>query len=251
MSEPTRAMSEPPAPNGGAPPEPGWQRFIVPGLALVAILVALTAFVAWRQLNPATREYTGQRVQLVPEGGPPSPFQGFAIQPERPAPDFELTDQHGEPWRLADQRGTVTALFFGYTHCPDVCPTTLAVMDSVDRKLREQSPDEPLEMVFVSVDPERDSLERIRDYLAFFNPGFRGATGHHPALHRLTDQLGVLYAKVDEVDTALGYVVDHSAHMVLLDPQAQLRALFSAPHIPDQIAADIEGILANDTAGKQ
>ena len=80
---------------------------------------------------------------------------------------------------------------------------------------------------------------------------FRGATGDHEALHRLTDQIGVLYAKADQVDTALGYLLDHSAHLVLLDPEARLRALFGAPHVPDQIAADIEGILAKYPAPGQ
>lgn len=208
------------------------------GLALGLSLLAL-GLGLWLGSRPQTQE-AGFEPQVA-----------SVILDPRPLQPFELADTRGGTFSPETLNGHWSLVSFGYTHCPDVCPTTLAVMDSVDRKLREQSPDEPLEMVFVSVDPERDSLERIRDYLAFFNPGFRGATGDHPALHRLTDQLGVLYAKVDEVDTALGYVVDHSAHMVLLDPQAQLRALFSAPHIPDQIAADIEGILANDTAGKQ
>jgi protein SCO1/2 len=186
--------------------------------------------------------WLGTRSQ-APE--PPfEPRSATLVPNPRPLQPFELQDTRGGSFSPETLDGHWSLVSFGYTHCPDVCPTTLAIMDNVEQKLHGTPADGALEMVFVSVDPERDSLEKIREYLAFFNPRFRGATGDDEALHRLTDQLGVLFAKADEVDTALGYVLDHSAHLVLLDPEARLRALFGAPHVPDQIAADIEGILA-------
>ncbi len=205
MSEPTSAMTEAvapdddPAPDPGPPPgtspppEPGWKRLVVPGLAVVAILVALAAFVAWRQLNPATQEYTGQRIDLVPEQDAPSPFQGFAIQPERPAPAFELTDQHGEPWRLADQKGTVTALFFGYTHCPDICPQT---MQRLAEAVSLLGPDAAgVQVALITVDPERDTPEVLGTYVANFNPDFVGLYGQAEEIQAIAKGYGVDYIK--------------------------------------------------------
>jgi protein SCO1/2 len=205
------------------------------GLAILALGLGLWLGISSEQ--PPAPPFEPQSATLVPD--------------PRPLQPFELPDTRGGSFSPQTLDGRWSLLSFGYTHCPDVCPTTLAIMDNVDQKLLGTPVDGALEMVFVSVDPERDSLDQIREYLAFFNPRFRGATGDHEALHRLTDQIGVLYAKADQVDTALGYLLDHSAHLVLLDPEARLRALFGAPHVPDQIAADIEGILAKYPAPGQ
>jgi len=123
-----------------------------------------------------------------------------------------------------------------------VCPTTLAVLKGVEEQLRQADSGNELDIVFVSIDPERDSLERLREYLAYFSPDFLGATGDDQALRTLTDQLGVLYVRVD-VDSAMGYLMDHTAHLVLLDPEVRMRAVFGPPFSSEKIAADLEGIL--------
>lgn len=205
------------------------------GLAISALLLGIWVS-SGRQ--PPRPEFKPLSATLVPHATP--------LQP------FTLTDTRGGTLSPASLAGHWSLLSFGYTHCPDVCPTTLAVMNSVAQKLREKNIEPRIQMIFVSVDPERDDLDKLREYLAYFNPDFLGATGDHQALARFTSQIGVFFQRTDDqVQTALGYLVDHTAHLVLLDPQVRMHALFGGPHIPDRIAADLEGILANQATERQ
>jgi len=185
---------------------------------------------------------------LQPSGPPPfQPSAGTLLSPPKPLQPFRLQDTRGGSFTPESRAGRWTLLSFGYTHCPDVCPTTLGVLKGVEAKLRQAGAGTGLDIVFVSIDPERDNLEKLREYLDYFNPDFVGATGDDQALRALTDQLGVLYARAD-VDSAMGYLMDHSAHLVLLDPEVRMHALFGPPFSPEQIAADLQGILGeNDT----
>lgn len=156
----------------------------------------------------------------------------------KPLPPFTLTDHHGQPFTLDRLAGKWTFLFFGYTYCPDVCPTTLAVLDAVDARLAEQPRYRAnTQMVFVSVDPERDSPERLARYMPYFNESFIGVTGSPEQIKALADPLGVLYMRSPiPGSTPNTYWIDHSTAILLVDPQARLHALFSAPHDPDGIA---------------
>jgi protein SCO1/2 len=160
---------------------------------------------------------------------------------------FSLTDQDGRPLGLQDLRGRWTFLSFGYTHCPDVCPTTMATFNAVEGLINAAGAGPGAGFLLVSVDPERDSPERLAQYVRYFNPRFEGATGSHEALSALTRQLGVLYARADDQNTAMGYLVDHSASILLLDPEARLAAIFSAPHDPRRMSADFALITAHHT----
>jgi len=162
----------------------------------------------------------------------------------KPLSDFELRDQAGRPFDLARLEGAWTLLFFGYTHCPDVCPMTLSVLDDVDDLLAQAGRDPSnLQYVFVSVDPERDSLEHLGDYVTYFDEDFLGVTGDDAALKELTRQLGALYVR-SEPDENGDYVVDHTAAVFLIDPRARLIALFQAPHDARVIARDLPRIQA-------
>lgn len=156
----------------------------------------------------------------------------------RTIPDFELTDQDGEPLTRNDINGNWTFLSFGYTSCPDVCPTALATLAAMEKRLQELQSAATPRVLFISVDPERDSTERLKEYIRYFDPDFLAATGDHAMLQSLSLPLGVIYAKVDDQSSAMGYLVDHSAQILLLDPQARLSALFSAPHNADDLAQD-------------
>jgi protein SCO1/2 len=114
----------------------------------------------------------------------------------------------------------------------------MATYVALDREINSDQGGEPASFLLLSVDPERDSPERLARYVRWFNPGFIGATGDHEALQRLTGQLGVIYARADQQETAMGYLVDHSASILLIDPQARLAAIFSAPHRVGDMAAD-------------
>jgi protein SCO1/2 len=162
--------------------------------------------------------------------------------------DFALVDQDGQPFSLANLRGRWTFLAIGYTHCPDVCPTTLATFAAVQGRIAALSSKgeavAPSQFLFISVDPERDSPERLAHYVRYFDPAFLGATGDDAQLRVLVAQLGLLYAKVEDQDTAMGYLVDHSAWILLVDPEGRLTAIYMPPHDPERIAADFFSIEA-------
>lgn len=162
-------------------------------------------------------------------------------QPKALAP-FTLTGEDGEPLGKEDLAGRWTFVFFGYTHCPDICPTTLATLTQVDKRLADAGEGTRPRVLFVSVDPERDTPERLAEYVGYFAPDFRGATADREELQALTRQLGVLYARSEGQETAMGYLVDHSGAVLLLDPQVRLTAIFSAPHDPEALAADFRSI---------
>lgn len=212
-------------------PEPSTGGALAPILVTVAILAAAAG--AWLAMG-----------LLQPQGATPSSptVQAATLLPTpKPLADFALRDQDGAPLTPAELRGQWTFLAFGFTSCPDVCPTTLANLAAVSRQLAAAGV-APARVLFVSVDPERDSPERLAEYVRHFNTQFLGATGTHEALRALTAQLGVLYARAPEQDTALGYLVDHSAAILLLDPQVRLAAIFSAPQDPGAMAADYSAI---------
>ena len=183
-------------------------------------------------------------------GSTPLQFQAGTLLPQpRALADFSLTDQDGRPFSLANLRGHWTFLAIGYTSCPDICPMTLATLDALEGAIAKEYPREGgqshAQFLFISVDPERDTPERLAQYVRYFNPDFLGATGDDAQLRALAAQLGVLYARVDGQDTAMGYLMDHSASILLLDPQGRLTAVFSAPHDADRMAADFISIAAN------
>jgi protein SCO1 len=148
------------------------------------------------------------------------------LEPALPLPEFRLQDQNNQVFDRARLQGKWSFVFFGYTHCPDICPTTLVVLRDVQKIAGGQ--DRNIQYVFVSVDPERDKAATLKSYLHYFHPEFIGATGGQGELMRLTRALGVYY----ESGEARGgsYEVHHSAAIFLIDPEARLHALFAGPH---------------------
>ena len=153
---------------------------------------------------------------------------------------LELNDQTGRPRRLEDWRGKVVVLFFGFTHCPDVCPTTLADLSQV---MKELGPDaERIQVLFVTVDPERDTPEVLGKYVGAFDPRFLGLYGDAAATQRAAREFKVFYEKRKTAD---GYSVDHSGQTYVIDPQGRLR-LFVRPDrlgtdLPDDLRALLKG----------
>jgi protein SCO1/2 len=186
--------------------------------------------------------------RLDPAPPPPPTLVGGTLLPQpRPLEPFRLTAHDGTPFELSSLEGHWSFLTFGYTQCPDVCPMVLTTLNAVAARIPDRTP-RP-EFVFVSVDPERDTPEQLGRYVAYFNPAFRGVTGPDPALQRLTGQLGVLYARAEQQDTAMGYLVDHSASVLLIDPAGRLAAVFSAPQDPAAMARDFTTITTTFTQG--
>lgn len=152
-------------------------------------------------------------------------------------PDFELLDVNAAPITQAVFENRWSIVFFGYTHCPDVCPITLQVMKNVVSKVSEQQQTEP-QIVFMSVDPVRDTSEIMKNYISFFDEEFVGITGDMNAVHALTRSLGIVASFTANSDDPENYLVDHTASLLLIDPQKRVRAKISAPHIAETIVAD-------------
>ena len=177
-------------------------------------------------------------IAVLYTGSPASKLEfraGTALDQPRPITEFELVDHRGQPFRRADLQGRWSLLFAGFTNCPDICPATLMQLDSVDTRLRAANGG--LQTVFLSVDPERDTPGKLAEYVEFFNPGFIGVTGQKPEIDRLCDDLGLAYIKIPQSEGR--YTVDHSAAVVLIDPQARVAAYFTQPLDVVEMADDL------------
>lgn len=150
----------------------------------------------------------------------PSPFHASDVSMPLAGANFKLTDQNGKQRTLEDFRGKVVALFFGYTHCPDVCPTTLADLAQVLVVLGKDA--DRVQVLFVTVDPERDKPEMLAKYISAFNPSFLGLYGDEDATKQAAKSFKVLYMKQP---TTSGYNVDHSAGTFLIDAEGRVRLL--------------------------
>lgn len=180
---------------------------------------------------------------------PPDPTGVQSIIPPEKTADFKLMDQHGKPFSQDHLLGKWTIMFFGYTHCPDFCPTTLAGLDKAYHQLEKEAPRlaTSTQVVFVSVDPFRDTPQVLGDFVAYFNKAFIGVTGTARQLHRLTDPLGASYAYSDPArhaifpDTARpaekDYVVDHSSGIYIFDDKARAMAWVLPPHTAARIVS--------------
>lgn len=139
--------------------------------------------------------------------------------------EFSLVDQNGDVFDLNRLQGKWTVMFFGFTTCPDVCPTTLAMLSQWHKKLNSDI-QENTQVVLVSVDPARDTPEKLDEYMSHFNPEFVGVTGDFLTIRSLTDQLNVAFNKVVLDDD---YTVDHSGHIVLVNPYGHYHGIVKPP----------------------
>ncbi len=176
--------------------------------------------------------------KLLP--GPATPFNGVDITGSDLGPDFRLTDHNGQERTLADFRGKVVAMFFGYTHCPDVCPTTLSDFATA---LKALGPDAGrVQVLFVTVDPKRDTPELLRNYVPAFNPGFLGLYGDAAATAKVTKDFKI-YAAERPGKTPESYTVDHSAQTLVFDARGKLRLMLPYGTPGDKIASDLKILL--------
>lgn len=154
--------------------------------------------------------------------------------------DFALTDPGGKPRSLADFRGKAVVVFFGFTQCPDVCPTALATLAEAVRKLGADA--DRVQGVFITIDPERDTPELLSRYVPAFHPGFVGLSGDADATARVAKAFKVLYRKAPG-STPGSYSMDHSAGMFVFDPQGRLRLYVSHGTGADDLAQDLRTLL--------
>jgi protein SCO1/2 len=164
-------------------------------------------------------------------------FRSGVLEPPRPAPEIRLQAHDGTDFRLSRHRGEVVAITFGYTFCPDVCPTTLAELAQVRARLGPAGA--RLRVVFVTVDPERDGPERLRAYTQAFDRTFTGLTGTAAELAAVQNTYGVVAKKQSVRGTSAAYVVDHSAFVYVVDAEGRLRLMFPFGTSVDDMTHDI------------
>ncbi|MBN8727260.1 MAG: SCO family protein [Xanthomonadales bacterium] len=197
-------------------------------------LIVITAFAAALGLWAGTRLF----------GTPPQPeLQGTLLYPApRALPDFSLQKSDGGTLTPADWKGRWTVVFFGFTNCPDVCPTTMAKMKQVWNTLAAEGLADRVRFDFISVDPERDTPEHLARYVGFFSKDFVAATGSDEELTRLTRSLGLVYFREPAKDGH--YNVDHSASLVIIDPGGRQAGLVQPPIDAGKLGADLRTLAA-------
>ena len=186
----------------------------------VFILVALVALVLGLTVNKVLSS-RGQ-------GDPTAMIDaGIILLPtSRSLPDLQMTDQNGQRVSISDLKGKWTMLFFGYTFCPDICPTTLAEL----RQIKSELPKDvlsKLQVVLVSVDPNRDTPQQLKQYLGYFDPDFRGLTGSVDDIQKLANAVSIPFIPADT--SKPNYTVDHSGNLALLGPDGSQRGFIRSP----------------------
>jgi protein SCO1/2 len=196
-------------------------------LTIILLLLLLGVALLW----PTPQQPTATRP--IPEA-----LRPLLLSEARPLTAFSLQDHDGTPFTLEQLHGNWNLIFFGYTHCPDVCPTTLGMLKGVMKRLEEQPEiSADTRVIFVSVDPKRDTLPHLKEYIGYFHPDFTATTGTRQELDNLARQLGAMYL-FDGDTTGSDYIVNHSASVALIDSQGQWVARFNPPHTASKFSSD-------------
>lgn len=205
------------------------QTTVVVLVALVALVMGLTVFKTLNrsgQLNPA--ELLDAGIVLLPQS--------------RPLPELTLIDVEGQPQAVTALTGRWTLMFFGYTFCPDICPTTLAELRQLNGLLGEEDR-QRVQVVMVSVDPNRDTPQQLKQYLGFFDAGYRGLTGPLGDIQALSGRVGIPFIPGDE--SLPNYTVDHSGNLALLGPDGRQHGFIRAPLKVQKLAEALPALLAS------
>jgi protein SCO1/2 len=202
-------------------------------LALSGLILGL--FLTWLAIRLAT----GQLQIGSPIGAPA--FKGNVLQTPMLVPDFTLTAHSGEQVSLSDFRGRVVLIYFGYTYCPDVCPATLTALTLAMEELRPKER-EQLQVLMVTVDPDRDTPQVLAGFLPHFDPSFIGLTGTADEIAAAAEPFGIFYQKRDGTVES-GYLIDHTATVVGLDKRGYLRLLFPFNTPGEDIGSDMRRLI--------
>ncbi|MBF0152314.1 MAG: SCO family protein [Magnetococcales bacterium] len=218
-----------------------------PKQAMIIVLVAMavTLLAALNLFYGLAKDRPTQVSHLPPD------LVGTLLPSPKTLTDFQLTDHHGQAWTLERLRGQWSLLFFGYTHCPDVCPMSMGFLGDVFTHLGNKPFGETkVQGIFISVDPKRDTTDLLRDYVTFFNPGFLGVTGKEVALKELSRQVGAFYA-VNPGGTEDAYEVTHSSAFFLIAPTGNLVGVLSPNNNSPDLAAEKIKRIVSHLGGKK
>jgi len=175
---------------------------------------------------------------------PSQPEFALVLPDPNPVPAFSLVDQHGAPIDQTVFAGQWDLVFFGFTHCPDICPATLQVLAAAKAALEEQEQAPLPRIVLVSVDPQRDTPELIQQYVNYFGAGNLGITGKLEEISKLTSGLGIYFEK--RPTDGDNYSVDHSTAVLVINPDGKFSALFGGPHVVDNYVNDLPIIMGGN-----
>ena len=182
---------------------------------LVFILMVILGFI-WRMDQPVVMDAAKLRAN-----------NAVLLNKPRIFSDFDLVDHNGEGFTKERLKGQWSIVFFAFTNCPDICPTTLSTLNDMYRKLKDDEK-ETLQIIMITLDAERDTVEQLAEYVPYFNPEFIGVTGNRHLIKRLTAEVNVAHNKVPlEGDD---YTIDHSTQLVLINPEGDYHGFFKAPH---------------------
>lgn len=212
----------------------------IAALALAAAF-ALGLFVHSQVGDGAGASSAPQTVPAAAAAGDTLEIRGFVLPEPKPLEPFALVDDSGRPFGPETLEGGWSFLYFGYTYCPDICPLTLVEMANLKRRLRLRCDGLDARYFLVSVDPQRDTPERLREYVRYFDRGFRGVTGRAAEIDKLVSQAGAFYElPEDRSDDA--YIVGHSSTVTVIDPEGKLHAVFTMPHTGENMADDFAAV---------
>lgn len=200
-----------------------WPRYkwlLIGGIALI-----LGLLVGWATIMLIGRPYT---------------YHGTVIQSPDPARNFTLSGADGQEVSLDDFRGQAVLLYFGYTFCPDVCPATMVELGQATKILGDDA--QKTQVIMISVDPDRDTPEKLAEYVTHFDPSFIGVTGSEDEVAEVATQFGIFYEK-HEGTVATGYLIDHTASVVVIDPEGHLRLVYPFGTPAADIAADLSHLV--------
>ena len=175
----------------------------------------------------------------TPDREDPSQIQGAILHTPRQIAMPELIRHDGQAFTNEELKDRWTLVFFGYTSCPDICPVTMNVLAEAKKKADDEFP----QVVLVSVDPQRDSVEMLGEYVHYFDPDFIGVTGDDSMIQALTLQMSVVYMKMPGASgNENDYLVDHSSSVMMINPEGQLVAFLKAPHTPSSINESVDAV---------
>jgi len=203
------------------------RRWLIP-VAILMVVLGVSVNLILRQADKPLKNT--QSTPLI---------SGTLIPDPRPLAPFSLMDHSGGEFSQESIKGSWHLLSFGYTHCPDICPTTLAMLARLADRMRQESLNAEIKTAFITIDPERDTQAVLASYVPYFDSVFLGVTGDQQALNKLTGQLGVLHSRVDTEQSSMGYLMDHSTSIILTNPAGEFQALFGAPHEVEAMAQDL------------
>lgn len=184
---------------------------------------------------------------MLPRRAPPPPDNATELPVALSLPDIELTDQRGTRLRISDLAGGYSLMFFGFSHCPDICPLTLQTLARALERFEQGRLGMAPRVIFVSVDPQRDTLERLREYVGNFHPAIVGATASEAELAPLLGTLGISVMRQTLPGTT--YTMTHNPQVFVLDPSAEVVAIMSNAENPDTLVDDFRRIRLRHARG--